>query len=138
MVGATFLPWLHSGTISRTSYDLLGVLARLHLAPDGPASTLIRWWPVVPLLVTLAVVLAWWRWWVPSMVTALVAVLYAGGVGTTLLVASRGTGIGIGAGPLVCAVASAVFLVTAVWMVFTHASERAARARIAAPLADPS
>ena len=69
---------------------------------------------------------------------ALVAVSYAGGVGTTLLVATRGTGIGIGAGPLVCAVASIVFLVTAVWMVFTHASERAVRARTAAPPVDPS
>lgn len=138
VVLATFLPWLHSGTTSRTSYDLLGVLARLDIAPHGIVSHLVTWWPVVPLLVTMAVVMAWWRWWVPSMVTAAVAVVYAGGVGTTLVVATRGTGIGVGAGPLLCAAASGVFLVTSVWMVFTHASERAARARTAAPPGDPS
>jgi hypothetical protein len=129
VVLATFLPWLHSGTTSRSSYDLLGVLARLDIAPHGMVSRLITWWPVVPLLVTCAVVMAWWRWWVPSMVTALLAIAYAGGVGTSLVVATRGTGIGLGVGPLLCAVASGVFLVTSVWMVFTHASERAARAR---------
>ncbi len=138
LVASTFLPWLRSGRTDRTSYDLLGVLARLDIAPHGVVSRLVTWWPVVPLLVTLAVVMAWWRWWVPSMVTALAAVVYAGGVGTSLVVRTRGTGIGIGAGPWVCAVSSVVFSLTAVWMVFTHASERAVRARIAAPPADPS
>jgi len=138
VVFATFLPWLRSGTTTRSSYELLGLLTRLDFAPDGPVSVLVRWWPLVPLVVTLAVVLAWWRRWVASLVAAVVAVLYAGGVGGALVVASRDTGIAVGPGPLVCAIGSVAFLFTAAWMVFTHASQSAARAPLAAPPADRS
>jgi hypothetical protein len=138
VVVGTFLPWLRSGSTSRSSYDLLGVLDRLDLAPGGFISTLIRWWPMVPLLVTVAVVAAWWglRW--VALVTATAAVLYAGGVGAALVVASRDTGIGVGVGPWVCAIASAVFLITALWIVFTHATGHAVRTPREAPLVDPS
>jgi hypothetical protein len=138
VVVGTFLPWLRSGSTSRSSYDLLGVLDRLDLAPGGLISTLIRWWPMVPLLVTIAIVAAWWglRW--VALATAATAVLYAGGVGAALVVASRDTGIGIGVGPWVCALASAVFFMTAVWIVFTHATGPAVRKPRAAPSVDPS
>ncbi len=138
LVLGTFLPWLRTGSTSRSSYDLLGLLDRLQLAPDGMVSTLISWWPIVPLLVTLAVVAAWWelRW--VAFVAAVVAVGYAGGVGITLVVASRRNGIGIGSGPWVCAASSIVFLVTAGWIVFTHSSDRVARTPHAVPPAGPS
>lgn len=138
VVLATFLPWLRSGTTSRSSYELLGLLSRLGIAPDGPVSVMVRWWPLVPLVVTLAVVLAWWRRWVASLVAAVVAVLYAGGVGGALVVRSRDTGIAVGPGASVCAIGSVAFLLTATWMVFTHATDRAARAPLAAPPADRS
>ncbi|MEK7422292.1 MAG: hypothetical protein AAB131_00490 [Actinomycetota bacterium] len=138
VVIATFLPWLRSGSGWRSSYDLLGLLDRLDLAPDGVISALIGWWPVVPLLVTVAVVSAWWGWRWAAFGSALVAVLYTGGVGTTLVVRSRGTGIGIGPGAWLCAAASAVFLVTAAWIVFTHASGRAVRTPPGALPADRS
>jgi hypothetical protein len=138
VVLATFLPWLRSGSTSRSSYDLLGLLDRLDIAPDGPISTLVRWWPLVPFLVTVAVVLAWWQRWAASLAASLIAVLYAGGVGGALAVRSRDTPLELGPGPLVCTVASLVFLITAGWMVFTHASARAAPAHHAAPPADPS
>jgi hypothetical protein len=138
VVAATFMPWLRSGSTSRSSYDLLGVLARLDIAPNGLISALVTWWPMVPLIVTAAVVLAWWQRWALSLTAAVVAVLYAGGVGATMAVRSRGTGIGVGIGPWVCAVGSIVFLVTAAWMVFTHASARAAPIPLAAPVDDRS
>jgi hypothetical protein len=138
VVVATFLPWLRSGSTSRSSYELLGLLDRLEIAPDGAVSTLVQWWPMVPLLVTLAVVLAWWERWLASLAAALVAVVYAGGVGSALALGSRGTPIRLGSGPWVCAVASAAFLVTAAWMVFTHASASAVPAPRAAPPADRS
>jgi hypothetical protein len=138
VVVATFLPWLRSGSTSRSSYDLLGLLSRLDIAPDGPVSTLVRLWPIVPLVVTGAVVLAWWQRWVASLVAALVAIVYAGGVGGTLVLASRRTPISIGPGPWVCAVASAVFLVSAGWMVFTHARGPGVPVPREAPPADRS
>ena len=138
VVLATFLPWLHSGSTSRSSYELLGLLDRLGIAPDGPVSVLVRWWPLVPLVVTTAVVLAWWQRWLASLAAALMAVVYAGGVGSAIAWGARGTPISLGIGPWVCAVASGVFLVTAGWMVFTHASARAVRAPRAAPPVDPS
>jgi hypothetical protein len=138
VVASTFLPWLHSGSTSRSSYELLGLLDRLDLAPDGLVSSLIEWWPVVPLLVTVAVVTAWWGLHWVALCTAVAAVAYAGGVGTTLAIAAGGTGIKLGAGPWLCAVSSAVFLVSAVWMTFTHASVRDARTPPAAPPADRS
>ena len=138
VVAATFLPWLRSGATSRSSYELLGLLDRLDIAPDGPVSTLVRWWPFVPLLVTVAVVLAWWRRWVASLVAAVIAVVYAGGVGAALAIGSQDTPITLGPGPVVCAVASVVFLFTAAWMVFTHASARDAPVPLAGPPADPS
>ncbi len=138
VVLSTFLPWLRSGSTSRSSYELLGLLDRLDIAPDGPISALVRWWPLVPLVVTLAVVLAWWQRWAASLAAAVVAVVYAGGVGGALAARSKDTPVTLGPGPMVCAVASAVFLVTAGWMVFTHASARAVPAPHAAPPADPS
>ncbi len=138
VVLATFLPWLHSGSTARSSYELLGLLDRLGIAPDGPVSLLVRWWPLVPLVVTTAVVLAWWQRWLASLVAAAVAVVYAGGVGSTLAWRSRGTPITLGAGPWLCAVASGAFLLTAAWMVFTHASANAVRAPRATPPADRS
>lgn len=138
VVVATFLPWLRSGDTSRSSYELLGLLDRLDIAPDGPVSAMVRWWPMVPLIVTTAVVLAWWQRWALSLLGAVVAVVYAGGVGGVLALRAHDTPITLGPGPVVCAAASAVFLVTAGWMVFTHASASAVPAPRAAPPADPS
>lgn len=138
VVLATFLPWLRSGSTSRSSYDVLSLLDRLELAPDGMVSTLVRWWPIVPLLVTAAVVSAWWglRW--VALGATVVAVFYAGGVGLALVVASRSTGVAIGPGPWVCAVACLVFLASAGWIVLTHATGRDARTPFVAPPVDPS
>lgn len=136
LLAGTFLPWLHSGTTSRSSYALIGLVDRLDIAPGGPAATLIGAWPFVPLLVTTAVVLAWWGRSTWSLVVAVVAALYAGGLAAVLAVGSSGTSIDVGVGPWLCAAAGGCFLMAAVWL--RVASGRASRTRRAAPLADPS
>lgn len=133
----TFLPWLHSGSTTRSSYALLGVLARLDLTTDGVVSTLVRWWPLVPLLVTAAVVAAWWRWTWLSVGVAATAAIYAGGVGAVIVVAARGTGIDLGVGPWVCGVGALVLLVSSTWSAIST-TRRAARAPASALPADRS
>jgi len=133
----TFVPWLRSGSTSRTSYELLGALARLDFAPDGVVSVLVRGWPVVPLLVTAAVVAAWWRWTWVSVAAAAAAALYAGGVGLTMVIGAHRTGIDVEPGPWVCLLGATVLLVAAAWLALS-ATTRAARAPVSAPQADPS
>jgi hypothetical protein len=134
----TFLPWLRTGSTSRSSYDLLGLLSRLDFAPDGPMSTLVRCWPLVPVLLTGAVVLAWWRWTWAALVVAAAALLYAGGVGVAMIAAVRGTGISTGPGPWVATIGSLDLVVSSVWLAVTSARRLGLPAPVAAPLADPS
>ena len=128
IVAGTFAPWLRSGSISRSSYDLLGLMARLDVAPEGFVSTLVRWWPVVPLLVTSAVVSAWWRWTSVAVVVAVLSVIYAGGVGAAIVARSQGTSIGIGPGPWICAIGGLGLLLTSLWLALTSATCRGLRA----------
>lgn len=59
-VGASFADWLRTGTVKRSSYEILGLVDRLGFAPDGPIRILVRAWPLMPLLIAAAVVAAWW------------------------------------------------------------------------------
>lgn len=81
----SFLPWLASGSVSRSSYDLLGIVDRLGFSPDGVVGWAIRLWPLLPLLLVVTVVShhvhldAGWLPPVRSVTTAVTA-LYAGAV----------------------------------------------------------
>ncbi len=59
---ASFVPWLRSGTIERSSYDLIGLVHLLRIADNAHIRLLIRLWPAMPLLVVTGVVAAWWGW----------------------------------------------------------------------------
>jgi hypothetical protein len=124
LLAATFLPWVHSGSRTRSSYDLLGLLDRLGVAGDGLAAGLIRWWPVVPLLVTCAVVLGWWSLHGWALVVALVASGYVVGVAGVLIVASGSTGVDLGIGVWVATLSGALFVAAAVVARVTAASAR--------------
>ena len=54
------LPWLHSGSRGRSSFDLVAVARRLGLSPEGWQGLALRLWPLVPLVCVLATVAAWW------------------------------------------------------------------------------
>lgn len=126
IVIGTFAPWLRSGSTTRSSYDLLGLMSRLGIAPQGFVSTLVRWWPLVPLLATSAVVSAWWRWTSVAVAAAIVSVLYSGGVGTAIVVKSRSANIAIGPGPWICAIGGVAMLVAAGWLAVNNATGRGA------------
>ena len=102
VVIGTLLPWVRTGGRRRNSYDLLAFVERLGFAPDGAAATALRWWPVVPVLVVLAVVASWWGWPRVGGATGLLAAGYAGtiavvvvGRGSTLVRVQSGTAVTI-------------------------------------------
>lgn len=57
-VVGTVLPWIRTGGASRNSFDLLAILDRLDIEPDGAARAVIRAWPFVPLLIVVGLVVA--------------------------------------------------------------------------------
>jgi len=115
----TFLPWLRSGTRWRSSYDLFSLLDRLDIAPRGAVGMLVRWWPIVPLLVAVSVVLLWWRRVLLGLVAALVAAAYVGGVSVAMTVAAADEPIDVGIGPVVCTVGSVLLVANAVVLQIT-------------------
>lgn len=84
LVGS-FLPWLASGSASRSSYDLFEIVDRLGFSPDGAVGWAVRLWPLLPLVLVVTVVThhlhldAAWFPLVRSATTAMAAV-YAGAV----------------------------------------------------------
>jgi hypothetical protein len=81
MIVGSLVPWVRSGGARRNSYDLLSLVERLGFAPNGPAETALRWWPLIPLLAAVAVVATWWGWPHAGGVVGVVAAVYGGGVG---------------------------------------------------------
>jgi hypothetical protein len=109
----TFMPWVRSGQTSRSSYGLLGLVDRLEFAPDGPAAMAVKWWPLVPLLLTVSVVAVWWPRHSVAIPAAVVAGVYVCGMALALakapvpLLAGRMASI---AGALVLLGAAAVLI----------------------------
>ena len=75
---ASFAPWLQSGTVSRSSFDLLGYVHLLRISRHAHVRVLIRLWPLMPLSVIAAVVAAWWGWRFIAAGLGLLGGLYAG------------------------------------------------------------
>ncbi len=88
----SFLPWLRSGAIDRSSYEIFELVDRLGFSPDGPVGWAVRLWPLVPLLFVLAAVVQWSMSTHPAMIAArrflpLLAALYGGGVALAIRMA---------------------------------------------------
>ena len=97
----TFLPWLRSGTRDRSSYEIFSLVDRLGISQSSVVGWGVRLWPVVPLLLVLAVTLQWFpRKWIGG-IAVLVAVMYAGVVSNEVRSASSNSFITIETGPLV-------------------------------------
>lgn len=112
------LPWLRTGNRRRSSYDVFALVDRLGFSPSGPVGWAVRLWPVMPLLVTVAAVLAWqWRLW-PFLVAAAVAVAYAGGVGIAVATADPPALLRVEPGPTVTACGAAAILLAALLAAF--------------------
>ena len=54
----TFLPWLASGSVDRSSYDLVDLVERLGFASGGAVDLALTLWPIVPLLLVVSVLVA--------------------------------------------------------------------------------
>ena len=108
-------PWIRTGGRARNSFDVFRLVDDLGVAPDGPAAAVIRWWPVVPLVMVLGVVAAWWGWARVGGVVGVLGALYAGAVATVVLAApTRGRVLGRGVGPSLTAVGAVVLLAGAI------------------------
>jgi hypothetical protein len=109
LVGS-FLPWVHTGSRARNSYDVFRVVDRLGFAPDGPAATAMRWWPIVPLLGVAALVATWWGWARPGGLLGGVAACYGLAAGIAVHDAPQARVVDIGGGSVVTMIGSGVFL----------------------------
>ena len=88
----TFLPWLSSGSVPRSSYELFELVERLGFSGNGPIAWVLRLWVFVPLLLVLSAVMqgvpgqdAWVRRL--RLVLPVVAVIYVGGIAGILRLA---------------------------------------------------
>ena len=107
VIAGTAMPWLRTGQRRRSSYEMFGLIDRLGFSPDGAVGWAIRLWPLVPLLAVIAAVRAWFapRW---SLVPAIVAALYAGGVGFAVANVDEVSTVGIEGGPSFTTVGAAL------------------------------
>ena len=110
----TFRPWVVSGRVNRSSYQIFEVVERLGFTPGGPLGWAVRLWPVVPLLMVCAVAASWFRYRVAAVTLGAVGSLYAGAVGAAVSMAPREGLVHVLGAPLFTAVAAAVVLAGAI------------------------
>ena len=88
----TFLPWLSSGSVLRSSYELFDLVERLGFSPNGAVSWALRLWVFAPLLLVLSAVAQGF----PSedrsvrllrLVLPIIAVVYVGGTAAAVRLA---------------------------------------------------
>jgi hypothetical protein len=83
----TFLPWLASGSVDRSSYDLVDIVERLGFSSGGVIDLALTLWPIVPLLLVVSAVVAVAPR-IPSVVgvgTGTVTGLYVGTIASAVL-----------------------------------------------------
>jgi hypothetical protein len=125
IVGA-LLPWIRTGGRSRNSFDLFRTVADLGFAPNGPAANAIRWWPLVPLLAVIAVVVAWWGWARTGGAVGVLAGVYTLVVGIAILGApTRGRVVARSIGATVTTIGGGVLLAGSVAVLVVGVGVRA-------------
>jgi hypothetical protein len=108
-VVGTFLPWLRSGSRRRNSYDIFSLVERLGISESSVVGWGLRVWPLAPLLLVGAATLQWFpRKWLTG-ASAIVAVVYVGGVAAAVNASPATSLIAVAYGPWVV-VAGAVTL----------------------------
>ena len=89
VIAGSFLPWVISGEVRRSSYAILGIVNRLGVAGDGALGVLIANWPLVGVLCMAPVVIACLRWWRTAGVLAVLVALATGLLSFGILIAAR-------------------------------------------------
>ena len=133
----TLMPWLRSGAIERSSYDVFDLVDRLGFSEGGVVGWALRLWPLVPLLLVLTVIAWWWPssragWRATRVALTFVASLYAGGVAVAVLNAPDVALFSVGPGPSVT-ILGAVVMIAGLGLAAISATRRARAARPSAP-----
>ena len=133
----TFLTWLRSGATERSSYDVFDLVDRLGFSEGGLVGWALRLWPLLPLLLVLAVVAWWWPsagsgWTATRVAITLVATFYAGAVAVAVVNAPEVALFSVGPGPTVTIVGAVVMLAGLV-VGSVSATRRAPAGRPSAP-----
>lgn len=129
-VGASFADWLRTGEVQRSSYEILGLVDRLGFAPDGPIRTLVRAWPLMPLLMATAVVAAWWGLRHLGASFGLIGGLYAGALSVAVARAAPDRRlISVTAAPEVTALGAAMVVVGSLLTIWSGVPSAHADAR---------
>ncbi len=103
-------PWVASGTVDRSSYEIIDMLDRLGFAEDGPFGLALRAWPLMPLLVVSGTVAMWWRRNVVGPTLAVIGGVYALSVALTIRLTAPTGLVRIRFGPMVTIVGASVLL----------------------------
>ena len=109
-VAGSLCPWVASGTVDRSSYEIIDMLDRLGFAEDGPFGLALRAWPLMPLLVVSGTVAMWWRRKVLGPTLAVIGGVYALSVALTIRLTAPTGLVRIRFGPLVTIVGASVLL----------------------------
>jgi len=108
VVIGSFLPWVISGEVRRSSYAIVGVVDRLGIAGDGLLGVVVAGWPFIGLLCMTPVIAGCLRWWRTAGGLAILLAGLAGLLAFGLLVMTAGrAGLGIRLDPIGPAVMAA-------------------------------
>jgi hypothetical protein len=91
VIVGSFLPWVISGTVRRSSYAIVGVVDRLGIAGDGIVAILVASWPFVGVLCMTPVIAACLRWWRTSGLLGALVGLAAGVFSFGIVLVTAGT-----------------------------------------------
>jgi hypothetical protein len=146
VVAGSFLAWVASGAVERSSFEMAALVERLGFSDGGAVLLAVRAWPVVPLGAALAVVATWWRRWRLGVVCAGSVACYAGAVALAVLTATDvpfirvrpGAAVTLGGAIVLLGGATACGAAARAAGRVTRATRRAGPGPASAPPADPS
>ena len=90
VIWGSFLPWVISGSVRRSSYAIVGVVDRLGVAGDGVLALLVTGWPLLGVVAMSPIIAGCLRWWRTAGFLAVLAALPAAGVSIAILVVAVG------------------------------------------------
>ena len=99
-----------SGSVDRSSYEVIDIVDRLGFAEEGPFELALRAWPLMPLLVVTGTVAMWWRRTVVGPTLAVIGGVYALSVALTIRLTAPTGLVRIRFGPTVTIVGASVLL----------------------------
>src|SRR4051794_1214893 len=126
----TFLPWLRSGARLRNSYEIFALVDRLGISESSLVGWGVRLWPVVPVLLVLAVVLLWFAPVGPAAAVVVLTVLYAGVVSVAVDHAASNSLLSVTGAPILTICGLALLTAGTVLAIAFDISDRPRRRRV--------